>query len=588
VCTQLTDPEQFPDHWYGYQGLSSLVVTTSLSSVLEQLDATQFGALVSWVRLGGRMVISASRRAEELFAPTGRFHVFRPGTFVESDTYWKASGLENFARAGDPVDPDQLGPLAVFTQLRGRTLCLEGAGGAQDRALVVQYPVGFGDVTFLALDLEELPLSSWSARPRLLARLLQPNDEGGDSSSGGQRMGQVTHLGFDDLTGQLRAALEQFPDVTLVQFSWVAVLLVGYVLLIGPLDFLLLRRWGRPQWTWITFPLLVVLFSALAMWLSQHWKGSTLQVNQVEVVDIDIPDQLMRGTTWANLYSPRATTLQLRVEPSGDDPSTSESPVEVLASWQGLPGSGMGGMSNPTGVNALGDQYDSAEYQVTYPLSSPMPLDQAQIDALPLQTASTKGLVAIWSRPVNLGPSSELVADDLNLLEGKVTNPLDVELTNCSIYFHNWAYPLDGPLAPGGSARLGNAQPLDLRWRLTRRSVVGTREVRSTWRRDDLSDVNRILEMLMFHNAAGGRLYTNLSHNYQKSVDLSRHLRIGRAILVGRCATPQSRLAIQPGGSETGDASDQNIWQLDDTNHQHWTYYRIVLPVAEATADPQD
>ena len=48
-------------------------------------------------------------------------------------------------------------------------------------------------------------------------------------------------------------------DVHLVPFFVVALLVIVYILLIGPGDYFLLRRLGRGmQWTWITFPTIVV------------------------------------------------------------------------------------------------------------------------------------------------------------------------------------------------------------------------------------------------------------------------------------------------------------------------------------------
>ena len=51
---------------------------------------------------------------------------------------------------------------------------------------------------------------------------------------GQEGLGQVTHVGYDDISGQLRSALDQYSHVTLVRFSWVAGLLVLYLLSAGP------------------------------------------------------------------------------------------------------------------------------------------------------------------------------------------------------------------------------------------------------------------------------------------------------------------------------------------------------------------
>jgi hypothetical protein len=80
----------------------------------------------------------------------------------------------------------------------------------------------------------------------------------------------------------------------------------------------------------------------------------------------------------------------------------------------------------------------------------------------------------------------------------------------------------------------------------------------------------------MFYGAAGGRSYTGLTHNYQSFIDLSRHLRSGRAILVGRSAQPASQVGIRAAGGAGGPAESVASEQ------QHWCYYRIVLPVQSA------
>ena len=573
ITNELTSPAEFPDRWFGYEGVSVFVVATSKQKLLEELNEVQFAALVRWLRLGGRLVLSAGQRVEEIFAPGHRFHIFRPGEFAELDLYWKGSGLENYARAIERLQSDDVSPLATYTDMRGRVICFEGAGGTDDRAIVSQYPLGFGSITYLALDLDQPAIASWPARPRLVARLLQSRSDDEELAIGTESMGRVTHVGYEDLSGQLRAALDQFPGVTLVQFSWVAGLLALYILLIGPVDYFVLQRFGRPHWTWVTFPLTVLLFCAIAYWLSQHWKGERLQVNQVDLVDIDLTEQLVRGTSWFDLYSRDTASLQLGLQPLPSWPVAGDDAAEVLASWQGLPGKGLGGMNTTATVDVLGD-----EYEIRYPLTAQTEPTQHQITDLPIPTSSTKSLMARWATTTTLKNSAQLTANHLDLLEGTVTNPLDVKLTRCQVLYANWAYMLDRALPPGDSARLGGKQPLDLQWRLTRRSVIGSEEVGSTWQRGNVSDMDRILEMMMFHGAAGGQAFTGLSHSYQPYVDLSRHLRNGRAILVGRCEQAATVLNVQE--TKTSDAqSGRRDKSEQNGKDQRWTYYRIVLPV---------
>jgi hypothetical protein len=564
ISSVLADPAEFPDRWYGYEGVNALVVSTAEPSPLERLSDAQFAAFEQWLQLGGRCVISAGARAGELFQEGGRLHALRPGAFVELDEYWKTTGLEHFARAVERLTSSPAAPLAVFQDLRGKVICYEGVGGVQDRPFVVQYPFGLGDVTFVAVDLDRPPLASWPARPRLLAKLLQTRSEEEEAATGGEGLGPVTHIGYDDLAGQLRAALDQFPSVTLVRFSWIAGLLVLYIVLLGPADFFGLKKLRRPHWTWVTFPVTVIAFGALAVWLSRHWKGDQLEVNQLEIVDVDLERRIVRGTTWASLYSPRSVRLDVQLLPEPDLSLVPET-VEVLTSWQGLPGSGLGGMNLAAAVNVL-----SPVYAVDGFSNSPDG-GGTRIHGLPIATSSSKAVVSRWEARCEMLEESTLVTREGGLLRGRVVNPLAVELAQCYVYFENWAYPIEGRLRPGDSYALDGVSPLDLKWHLTRRRVIQSQDISTPWDRADLTDPGRVAEMLMFHSASGGRTYTRLGHGYQSFVDLSRHLRVGRAILVGRGASPASRL--------TCDGEHPPEEQVNQ-----WTFYRVVIPVPFAAS----
>ena len=70
----------------------------------------------------------------------------------------------------------------------------------------------------------------------------------------------------------------------------------------------------------------------------------------------------------------------------------------------------------------------------------------------------------------------------------------------------------------------------------------------------------------MFYRAAGGSNYTGLTHSYQDFVDLSDHLYLQRAILVGEIKPNVTNLKI----------NDQSVSkEYDQTN----TLVRILLPV---------
>lgn len=227
-----------------------------------------------------------------------------------------------------------------------------------------------------------------------------------------------------------------------------------------------------------------------------------------------------------------------------------------LLSWQGLPGTGLGGMEGSALSASFGQPYSVTQAA-----------NLGQIDQLPIQVASTAPLSGLWWSDSFTSDQHTLERTGDGLLEGQLVNPFPVELTNCLVLYSIWAYRLDqtlGALQPGQVVRIDRERPLNLEWRLTRRRVLEKRNVTTPWDPNSL-DVPRLLEMMMFHQAAGGENYTLLAHRYEQTIDLSDHLRNGRAILLGQAAAPATRMQF--------------------TNHEppepsrQWTFCRVVFPV---------
>src|SRR5213078_1731380 len=109
--------------------------------------------------------------------------------------------------------------------------------------------------------------------------------------------------------------LEQFEGVPVISFGWVALFILLYILVVGPLDYFILKKVvKRLELTWVTFPTVVLVVSAAAYFTAYYLKGSELRINKVDVVDVvaelDPETRVARGTqaagtTWFTLFSPR-------------------------------------------------------------------------------------------------------------------------------------------------------------------------------------------------------------------------------------------------------------------------------------------
>jgi hypothetical protein len=152
-----------------------------------------------------------------------------------------------------------------------------------------------------------------------------------------------------------------------------------------------------------------------------------------------------------------------------------------------------------------------------------------------------------------------------------LSNPLPIALTDCLVAFEGRLYRL-GKLQPGQTVNLGTLTPLNLEARLTELTFEGSKEVSTVWKRDS-NDIPRIVQMLMFHESARGRTYTGLTHRYQPGLDLSGHLGLGRAVLVGKAAESITRLVHD--GSEP--VQQDELAQASDRTALTWC--RVIFPV---------
>jgi hypothetical protein len=581
LVARLDDLEQLPAEWYGYEGVDALVLSTSQPQRYGKLapGSPRLEALDQWVQMGGKLVLCVGAEAAAVLGKDAPLARFAPGRYEQMVSLRQSAALE--AYCGSSVAAMQAG--AGETPLRVPRLAgVKGTIEAReaDLPLVIRTARGFGQVVFLAADLDGAPLAQWSDSPLLAARLLDlPTDAGGE----GEELPAGMRFGYTDMAGQLRSALDQFVGVRVVPFWVVAGLVVVYILLIGPADYFFLRKIvGRMQWTWLTFPAVVLVFSLAACVLAYWLKGDRLRVNQIDLVDVDAASGRVRGTSWMNVFSPRTESFDLSVEPrilalpKGTVPFSShenrDSPRRVPApvlGWLGLPGKGLGGMDPPAASPLAG----SGRYEFAPALDG--------LRGLPIQVWSTRSLTARWSRSakaVDLQKNvlqADLTDEDQSLV-GTITNNLKFPLSKCMLAYDRWAYELE-TLQPGQAVPLGAmTQRSELRTRLTGRRMI-MESAKENYRQEAAvydqgnSDASYVLRMMMFYEAAGGQRYTGLVNDYQRFADLSELLKTGSAILVGQ----------PPDGPRQGGAElrRDGLPIGDGPQDRHVVLYRFVLPV---------
>ena len=547
----LSDVSALPTRWYGYEGVNMLVLSTSQPELYRSLLAggARIEALKEWVRLGGRLVMFVGAEADEILDDGSPLADLAPGVFAGPDRMAplrQTRALEVYSGTSNQIDTGDGNfriDVPLLSDITGNIEAYDG-NRPTDLPLVIRSAYGFGEVVFVALDLDRPPFAQWKGRSDFLRKVLRRETLRLDDEN--DQVGQVTVFGYSDLVGQLRHALEKFQDVSPAPFGLVAALVCLYILLIGPGDYFLVKKFlKRMELTWITFPTIVVAVSVGAYYLAYWMKGDELRVNQVELVDVDIQSDLVRGTTWTQIFSPNPDAYNLSLAPQLPDGRSPENP-RVLLSWLGLPGPALGGMlsSNPP--------------LFSRPYSFSDSLDALQ--DVPIQVWSTKSVTARWTASDATNLSGNLREEIDEMLSGEVVNRLGVDLVECRLFYDRWVYTFTS-LKDGGRQALGNALAPK-----TIKTWMENHDCSRSWQ-----DVPDILNYMMFGKAAHSVPGALLANHYQSFTDLSDHLTVGRAVLLARVA--------QDDAATHGSQLLRDGQPLSGPQDQRWVFYRFVFSV---------
>ena len=200
--------------------------------------------------------------------------------------------------------------------------------------------------------------------------------------------------------------------------------------------------------------------------------------------------------------------------------------------------------------------------------------EMTTIDDLTLAPRSSKSIATKVSfTPGIKGDVSVSRRPGSELLRGEFVNPLPMDLLDGALVYGNSVYLLPTRLPAGARiASLSDLRQKNFRRRLARQQTLDKSVTETTpWSPGDFSDANRVAEMMLFHRAAGGELYTGLRHDALGDLDLSDVLVEDRCILVGRTEKPLFDLDVSEFASDSNDVIEPagNVLSM----------LRVILPV---------
>ncbi len=272
--------DALPDHWLGYERFH-LVLLHDFN--VGELSEAQRTALIEWVRSGGNLLVSPGPDPlwleNELLKRLVALPVVQPRV---------VQGLPELERSFGPLHAREPFPFYPFSGGTPRK------GGSEDSWLR-EYRAGLGSVWMLGFDLGRPPFTGWKDRPdfwREVASLI-PEPASRDTWTADNvetYYGPASQQQLDPRVEMMARGMSRMPSMILL-FG----LILVYVVVVGPVNYLVLRRLNLHIYTVITVPLIAGGFVGLIVAIGYATRGVTtlVQAGTLAVAGPDSPNAMI-------------------------------------------------------------------------------------------------------------------------------------------------------------------------------------------------------------------------------------------------------------------------------------------------------
>ncbi|TMF96365.1 MAG: hypothetical protein E6I10_08450 [Chloroflexi bacterium] len=210
------------------------------------------------------------------------------------------------------------GPVEVATGSTQTTAPAWLTAGSQP--LLLERRVGAGIVTLASFDWNQEPVAGWSGTGPLLRQLIARAVFGSGRSSettlyaGG--MGPVP-FGVQSTIGTRSSALSStlgnLPGLDLPSLQLTGALVLLYVLLVGPVNYLVLGAMRRRALAWVTVPLIAVIAAGGAYGAGVFTKGRSVQANQITILHLQPGWDRAYQETYTGIMAPSRGDYQATI-----------------------------------------------------------------------------------------------------------------------------------------------------------------------------------------------------------------------------------------------------------------------------------
>lgn len=285
------DAETFPSKKEVLDNFRILIINDFDTSVLSQ---EQIDALTGWLQTGGILIVGTG--------PNGKKTL---------------NGLQGKALSADMGQREISLNLSALNEAAGiksegsypvQLMDVKLSGGKQilgnsSVCFISGQQMGIGHVFLAAFDLGLEPIKSWAGNQMIWDNVLKTNL---DAQAFAALINPASVNANNEILEQnILHALLNIKAVNMPSIKGLMILLLVYFIVVGPINYIILKRFDKREWLWLTVPLLVITFSSITYAMGYASKGSDFMTNTVSLVNIGKDGQAIGINNYTAVFIPR-------------------------------------------------------------------------------------------------------------------------------------------------------------------------------------------------------------------------------------------------------------------------------------------
>ena len=262
------EPETLPEEWISYESLSSIIFNDIDISLL---TPAQIEAVLAWTHSGGSIILtydfcSVERNLRFLKRILPGNILGREKLTAPENLSAEVTGDKNIIQAATILRTDLPQELAIISD--------------KGKNIITRCPIGLGSLVLIGFDSEAVTFESGNVRRasyNFLSKYFIP---------GGTYISKWNAYGERDIL---------LPKIVRVSFlkKYIISFLILYVLILGPLNYLLLKRLDKREYILVSVPLVVILFVALVYFIGFKLRGKETLLSYHESVFMNPGEKLL-------------------------------------------------------------------------------------------------------------------------------------------------------------------------------------------------------------------------------------------------------------------------------------------------------